>query len=251
MRLDVFLTEKFKSRTKALEAIKRGEVLYNGKSTKPSQTVSDEKLISLLVPDEYYVSNGGYKLSKALKDFNISADNLIIADIGASTGGFTDCLLQNNAKMVYAVDVGESQLTEELKNNPKVVIKDNINARYITKANFEDALDLIVMDVSFISIKLILPQLVNLIETGKQLIILIKPQFECEHKKINKNGIVTDRAVRKKIINSIIEYCNVLKLYTFGITNAPIKPEKNIEYLIYLKKDEISNFKISLLDKLP
>jgi 23S rRNA (cytidine1920-2'-O)/16S rRNA (cytidine1409-2'-O)-methyltransferase len=251
MRLDVFLTEKYNSRNKAGEAIKRGEVLYNDQIVKPSQIVKNEKLITFSKPLEYFVSNGGYKLSKALKDFNISVNNLIIADIGASTGGFTDCLLQNNAKKVYAIDVGESQLNEQLKNDTRVIIKDNTNARYLSNDLFEEKLDCIVMDVSFISIKLILPKLVNVLENGKILIILIKPQFECENKNINKNGIVTDKKTRKKILLDIIEYCNILKLYTYGIINAPIKAEKNIEYLIYLKKSEKSSFKNSLLDILP
>jgi len=251
MRLDIFLTEKFHSRNKAGEAIKRGEVLYNGQVVKPSQIIKDENLITFSKPLEYYVSNGGYKLSKALKDFKLNVDNLIIADIGASTGGFTDCLLQNNAQKVYAIDVGESQLDQDLKNDKRVIIKDNTNARYLTKEIFEDKLDFIVMDVSFISVKLILPQIINILEDGKSLIILIKPQFECEHKKINKNGIVTDKNFRKTIIKNIIDFCAILKLYTYGITNAPIKTDKNIEYLLYLKKGEINNLKYSILDILP
>jgi len=249
MRLDIYLTEKFKSRNKAGEAIKRGEVLYNGNLAKPSQEIKDYNLISFNEPDEYYVSNGGYKLSKAIKEFNISVSGLIGADIGASTGGFTDCLLKNGAKKIYAIDVGENLLNEDLKKDNRIIKIENTNARFLTKEIFEEALDFIVIDVSFISVKHILPRLSEIIKDGKFLIVLIKPQFECENKNINKNGIVTDSKTRKNILKNIIDYCIYLKLFPYGITFAPLKPDKNTEYLLYLKKGIACEFK-TILDNL-
>lgn len=157
MRADKFFAEKFGSRTKAAEAIERGLVLVNGKPVRPKDEVAPSDDFRFIQPDEYFVSNGGYKLARALNEFSYDCTGKIFADLGASTGGFTDCLLQRGAEKVYAVDVGESLLHSSLKGNPKVVSLENSNVRYLTKENFSDKIDSVTADVSFISLRLVLP----------------------------------------------------------------------------------------------
>ena len=236
MRIDQYLVKAdfFKTRNKAQEAIEKGFVMVNGKvCSKASQNVTE--LDNVTVTKEHkFVSNGGYKLEKAINDLSICVKDLIFADIGASTGGFTDCLLQNGAKKVYAVDVGENQLDELIANNPSVVVKDNCNARFITKDDFADKLDGIVVDCSFISLKLLLEPLKNLLTDGF-IVALIKPQFECGKNALNKGGILKDDKTRDLVVKDIIDYALKLNCTFLGLTEAPIKKDKNIEYLVYLK----------------
>ena len=180
MRLDTYLFEigKYPSRNKASEAVLKGEVLYDNKVVKPSKEVTNEALISYAQVESKYVSNGGYKLEKALIDFKFSVKDMVFADIGASNGGFTDCLFQNGAKKVYAIDVGESQLDKALLSK-NVVIMDNTNARYLSKELFPDEIDGVVCDVSFISLTYVLPSIKNLLKNEGFALVLIKPQFEC------------------------------------------------------------------------
>lgn len=237
MRIDKFLAEKFGSRTKAAEALEKGLVLVNGKPVSPSYEVKMSDSLEFLQAEESFVSAGGYKLSKALKDFNFSVKDKIFADIGASNGGFTDCLLQNGAKKVYCIDVGESQLDERLKGE-NVVIIDNFNARFLNYALFAEELDGVVIDVSFISLTYILGAVSDALREGNSVLALIKPQFECESRKVGKNGIVRDSKLHQKIIEKIYNFALSVGLAPQKITNAPIVKDKNKEYVILLEKGE-------------
>ncbi len=238
MRLDNYLVEKglFDSRTKAKQAIERGEIFVNNKKLlKPSLDIREDNVEINHVYQSKFVSLGGYKLEKALKDFNFNVDNLVVADIGASTGGFTDCLLQNNAKKVFAVDLNDSQLHNKLKNDNRVVpiIK---NAKDLSIKDFVEPLDLIVADLSFISISQVIGVFSSLLVSGKNLIILIKPQFEIgEHKRF-KNGIVKDNKIHDQVCNNAISIAKEYDLEKINITKAPINENKNIEFLLLLRK---------------
>jgi 23S rRNA (cytidine1920-2'-O)/16S rRNA (cytidine1409-2'-O)-methyltransferase len=233
MRADKFFAEKFGSRTKSAEAIEKGLVLVNGKTIRPKDEVNGDEEISFLIAEESFVSNGGYKLARALKEFSIDCRGKIFADIGASTGGFCDCLLQNGAKMVYAIDVGESLLHESLQNDSRIVRMENTNARYLEETDFETPIDGVTADVSFISLKLILPAIKRILSKDGIAFVLIKPQFECEKKNIGKSGIVHPSA-HAGIVKKILEFCLETGLYPFGIVNAPVRKGKNIEYVLYL-----------------
>ena len=234
MRADKFFAEKFGSRTKAAEAIEKGFVLVNGKSISPKYEVSEKDCVEFIEPKEYFVSNGGYKLSKALDEFSFSPENMIFADIGASTGGFTDCLLQRGAKKIYTVDVGESLLSTTLLQSGKIVQMENTNARYLEKEHFSDELDGVVVDVSFISLKHIFPTVARILKPNGDAFVLIKPQFECEKKNIGKSGIVHPSA-HPQIVEKVLGYAEENRLYPFGIVHAPIRKGKNIEYVVHLK----------------
>lgn len=205
MRADKFFAEKFGSRTKAANAINKGLVLVNGKKIVPSNDISESDTVEFIDADESFVSAGGFKLSKALKEFGFSAKDKVFADIGASTGGFTDCLIQNGARKVYCIDVGESQLDKSLLSGKTVVI-DNFNARNLNMQLFNENLDGVVIDVSFISLTYILKQVSDVIGEGAYIIALIKPQFECENRNIGKNGIVKDRKAHEKAISKVYDY---------------------------------------------
>lgn len=235
MRADKFLSEKFSSRTKAAEAIERGLVLVNGKQIKPSDDVLEGDEVEFLTPEESFVSNGGYKLSKALKDFSFSVQGKVFADLGASTGGFTDCLLQNGAKKVYAVDVGESQLDKTLSSRSEVVVMDNVNARYLEADSFDEGLDGCVIDVSFISLRYVLPSAAKLLPAGGVIFALVKPQFECGKKGVGKSGIVK-KEEHPKILSSIYDLADSLSLNVLNVVNAPLREKKNIEYVALFEK---------------
>lgn len=247
MRIDKFLSEKFGSRTKAAEAIKKGLILVNSKAVSPSYEISDADNLQFIKAKENYVSAGGYKLSKALKDFGYSPEGKIFADIGASTGGFTDCLLQNGARKIYCIDVGECQLDKKLlKEN--IVIIDNYNARNLNKSIFSESLDGVVIDVSFISLTYILGAVSAILDKNGIVLALIKPQFECESKHVGKNGIVKDRQTHKNIIKKIYDFSVDCGFYPVNLTNAPEVSGKNKEYIIYLSKE--NNQKQILFDNI-
>ncbi len=248
MRIDKFLAERFGSRTKAAAAINKGLVLVNGKTVTPSYEYADIDELQIIQAEESYVSVGGYKLGKALKDFNFSVKDKVFADIGASTGGFTDCLLQNGARKVYCIDVGECQLDKSLINEKTVVI-DNFNARNLNESLFKEKLDAITVDVSFISLTYILKAVSDVLEEGANVLALIKPQFECESGKVGKNGIVRDSKTRERIIYKIFNFANTCGLVPQKITNAPIVSGKNLEYVILLEKGAKSQFNEKLLIK--
>ena len=223
MRLDKYLSERYGSRTKAANAISKGLVCVNGNRAEPSYDYKDGDELKISEEEESYVSAGGYKL----------------ANIGASTGGFTDCLLKNGARKVYCIDVGESQLDKSLLTD-KVKVIDNFNARFLNKTLFNEKLDGAVIDVSFISLTYILKAVGEVLENGAQVLALIKPQFECEGRKVGKNGIVKDGKIHKNIIYKICDFSLECGLTPLEITNAPIVKGKNLEYVIFLEKDSKS-----------
>ena len=238
-RLDVLLVNRgmFESRAKAQAAVMAGQVLVNEqKIDKPGTPVAPEVTIRLLGNKLPYVSRGGLKLEKALQIFPISVEGKVVADIGASTGGFTDCALQNGAAKVYAIDVGYGQLAWKLRNDDRVVNLERTNLRYVTSEQIPELMDLAVMDVSFISIKLVLPAVKALLKPDADLICLIKPQFEAGREEVGKKGVVRDRAVHEHVIHSILDFAPEIGLTVMGLDFSPIKgPEGNIEYICHMK----------------
>ena len=240
MRLDVFLTEngRFSSRNKAAEACKRGEVKVDGVSRKSSFDVDGSELIE--VSTDNYVSLGAYKLERAKSVFDFDCFNKICVDLGASTGGFTQILLLNGAKKVYAVDVGANQLDQRLLSDVRVVPMDGVNARYLTKDSFSENIDVIVADCSFISLKLILPTVKSLIDKNGFLVCLIKPQFECEGRGLSKTGILTDKKILLNVVIELYNYCLCEGFSVKGFTWAPVNKNKNLEFLIMLDFNGVS-----------
>ena len=240
MRIDEFLFVKgyFDSRNKAKTAINKGMIRLDGnKVEKPSLFIEENSSHKIEVDSvEFFVSLGGYKLSKALTDFEIRPEGLICADIGASTGGFTDCLIKNGANKVYAVDVNCKQLHDSLKSNEKVIPLEK-NVKSLTANDFNDKLDLIVADLSFISAKSVLNVLDELLDFNKTVILLIKPQFEIGEKRKFKNGIIKSAEIRKKTCKSVYDCAVNTNLRPIAATVAPICQDKNVEYLLLLKKD--------------
>ena len=234
MRADKYFAERFGSRTKAAEALERGLVLINGKPIKPKTEIKETDSFTFIEAEELFVSNGGYKLDRALKTFDFDCKGKTFVDIGASTGGFTDCLLQYGAQKVYTVDVGESLLHESLQNDARIIQMENTNARYLKKEDFPDEIDGVVTDVSFISLRLIFPAIKEILKADGCAFVLIKPQFECENKHIGKSGIVAPSA-HADIVEKVLGYLSENGLYPHGIVNAPIKKGKNIEYVLYCK----------------
>lgn len=234
MRADKFLAEKFGSRTKAAEALEKGLVLVNGKPIKPKDEINDLEAVEFIDAEESFVSNGGYKLSRGLQAFAFDCKDKVFADLGASTGGFTDCLLQNGAKRVYAVDVGESLLHESLLSDSRVITMENTNARYLSADDFPEKIDGVVTDLSFISLRLIFPSVKNILGKEGDAFVLVKPQFECENKNIGKSGIVHPSA-HAKIVEKVLSYAMENGLYPLGIVNAPLRKGKNIEYILRLQ----------------
>lgn len=234
MRADKFFAERFGSRTRAQAVLQKGLVLRNGKPLSPDSDVSEADYFTFLDPESSFVSNGGYKLARGLDAFHASVEGKIFVDIGASTGGFTDCLLQRGAKKVYCVDVGESQLDETLKHDERVVIMDRTNARFLNENSFPEHLDGAVCDVSFISLKHILPAVPAFLKAGSFFYVLFKPQFECEGKGIGKRGILPQR-YHGALLKEFYSFCTFLKLAPRNVVNAPIRPKKNVEYVIELE----------------
>ena len=241
MRLDAYLSCKqlVKSRSKAKQLIESGRVTVNGAvADKPSYEVADGDIVEISGnPDEDFVGRGGMKLEAALNFFNIDASGKTCVDIGASTGGFTECLLRRGAGKVYAVDSGKGQLAKELLGDDRVVSLEGVNARYMDRETiFGDIADVVVMDVSFISQKLIYPAVSKVAKENADIITLIKPQFEAGRANIGKNGIVKDEKVHRKVIEDIKENGAIFGFETVGVIDSPIKGGSgNKEYLIYFK----------------
>lgn len=235
MRIDRQLSSRFGSRTKAAEAIERGLVLVNGHTVRPSFEAGEADMITFVEAEESYVSNGGYKLAKALKDFALDVGGKIFADVGASNGGFTDCLFKNGAAKVYCIDVGENQLDASLLDK-NIVIIDNFNARDLTRELFCEELDGVVMDVSFISLTLVLGPVADVLSDGRYIIALIKPQFECGGGRVGKRGVVKEPRVRREAIKKIYDFALGVGLAPEALTCAPVREGKNREYLIKLVK---------------
>lgn len=239
-RLDVLLTERGlqESRQRAQAVIMSGEVFVNGQRVdKPGTAVAEDAQIEIRGGTLAYVSRGGLKLEKAMATFPIDLHGAVCADIGASTGGFTDCMLQNGAEKVYAVDVGYGQLAWKLRSDPRVVCLERTNARYLTHEQVPDELDFASVDVSFISLKLILPPLNGLLKDGGHAACLVKPQFEAGREKVGKKGVVRDPDVHLEVLEHFLDHAKESSFTVLGLTYSPIRgPEGNIEYLGYLEK---------------
>ncbi len=244
-RLDVILVNQgyAASREKAKAIIMSGNVFVKGQREDKAGAVFEEDGIELSVKGNLmkYVSRGGLKLEKAMQVFPINLDSMICMDIGASTGGFTDCMLQNGASKVYSVDVGHGQLDWKLRNDERVVCMEKTNFRYVKKEDIADWIDFASVDVSFISLTKILLPAYELLKPDAFMVCLIKPQFEAGREKVGKKGVVRDKSVHIDVIEKITQFCADSRFLPIGLTHSPIKgPEGNIEYLIYIqKKDEV------------
>ncbi len=239
MRLDIYLVQigLYKSRNKALEGIRRGEVLLNGNvCDKPSTLVSEKDCVSLAATEKPFVSIGGDKLNRAIQKLDPPIQDRVFIDIGASTGGFTDCLLRRGAKKVYCVDVGENLLDPTISSDERVTVMDRTNARYLTPDDFEDPADGIVVDCSFISLEYILPSISNLLDENGFIMALIKPQFELKERKKLKNGILKDEKEREKILRRLYDFTNELQLIPKSIVSVTVDDKKNQEYIFLISK---------------
>lgn len=240
VRLDQLLVDKglSQSRERAKITIMEGSVFVDGQRVdKPGTAVDPEKPIEVRGEQLPYVSRGGKKLEKALAVFPIDPTGCVCIDCGASTGGFTDVLLQNGARKVYAVDVGYGQLAWKLRTDERVVNMERTNLRYVTSEQIPEPLDLAVMDVSFISIRLVLPAVRELLRDDGDVVCLIKPQFEAGREHVGKKGVVRDSAVHRAVLESFLEFFPAAGFTLLGLDYSPIRgPEGNIEYLAWLKK---------------
>lgn len=250
IRLDqlVFDSGLAESRERAKTTIMCGHVFVNGqRADKPGMQVDADVKLEVRGEALPFVSRGGFKLDKALKVFPISAEEKICIDCGASTGGFTDVLLQHGAKKVYAVDVGYGQLAWKLRTDERVINLERTNLRYITNEQIPELLDLAVMDVSFISIKMVLPAVKQLLKQDADLVCLIKPQFEAGREKVGKKGVVRDSAVHEEVIRSILDFAPQIGFTVMGLDYSPIKgPEGNIEYICHMKNGAYPGSEINI-----
>ncbi|MDD6847751.1 MAG: TlyA family RNA methyltransferase [Oscillospiraceae bacterium] len=241
-RLDVLVFEKgfAESREKAKAIIMAGEIYVdNQKADKCGQSYNEDVNIEFRGTAPKYVSRGGLKLEKAINNFHLDLKGKVTMDIGASTGGFTDCMLQNGAEKVYSIDVGYGQLAWKLRNDSRVVNLERTNMRKVTKEQVPDEIDFFSIDVSFISLKLLLPVARELLSENAQAVCLIKPQFEAGREKIGKKGVVRDPQVHIEVVESIYNFCLENGYSVLNLDYSPIKgPEGNIEYLIHLQKSE-------------
>lgn len=253
MRLDKYLFDNgyFQSRTKAVEAIERGQVFINGMvADKPSTDIKIDDQVTVKSICSIFVSLGGDKLERAIHVFQPQIENKIFIDVGASTGGFTDCLLQNGAKKVYCVDVGENLLADSIASDSRVIVMDNTNARYLTKSDFCEQADGIVVDCSFISLEYILPGLPQLLKADGYILALIKPQFETRGRIKMKNGILKDQKARKSIVEGIYNFVTGMGLSFKDICSATIDEKKNKEYIAYISKTGKSKPFAEICDKI-
>lgn len=245
-RLDKILADKgyFETKSKAQAAIMAGDVKVDGVSVTKAGFLLEVKEDTIFeIKSMPFVSRGGFKLDKAIKEFDIDLTDKICLDAGASTGGFTDCMLQNGAKKVYSVDVGYGQIAWKLRTDKRVKVIEKVNIKNceysdIYSENDEKA-QFVSMDLSFISITKVLENIIGLCESDFEIVSLIKPQFEAGKEQVGKNGIVKEAQIHREVIEKIIEYCNGINLYVKGLTYSPVKGAKgNIEYLIYLSSKE-------------
>ena len=239
-RLDIILTEKniFPSREKAKASIMAGLIYVDGRRVdKPGTPVDESSEITVKEDLCPYVSRGGLKLEKALELFDFTLDGAVAVDIGASTGGFTDCMLQKGAQKVFAIDVGYGQLDWKLRNDPRVVNMEKVNIRYLDTDTVDKDIDFISIDVSFISLKLVFPVAAQLLSETGSLVCLVKPQFEAGRNQVGKKGIVRDPAVHEEVLQNVAGYAADNGLYCHGLTYSPVTGTKgNIEYLMFLRK---------------
>lgn len=253
-RLDLVLVEKgiITSRERAKACIMEGKVYVNGqKVDKAGEKVSYDADIEYRGAALKYVSRGGLKLEKAMKSYDLSLERKVCMDIGASTGGFTDCMLQNGASKVFSVDVGYGQFAWKLRTDERVVCMERTNIRYVTPEDIGELLDFASIDVSFISLKKIMPATLNLLKEDGEVVALIKPQFEAGREKVGKKGVVREISTHKEVVYDIVDFILKEDLNVLGIGYSPIKgPEGNREYLVYFTKDKNkeSNFKREDID---
>lgn len=241
-RLDVLLVERGleQTRQRAQAMIMSGLVFVDGQRVdKAGTAIPNDAQVEVRGNTLRYVSRGGLKLEKAMTTFGLRLDGCICADIGASTGGFTDCMLQNGASKVYSVDVGYGQLAWQLRTDPRVVNLERTNARYLTREQIPEEIDFFSVDVSFISLKIILPAVRPLLKDGGKAVCLIKPQFEAGREKVGKKGVVRDKAVHEEVVQMICDFAVENGYSVLGLTFSPVKgPEGNIEYLVFLQKSD-------------
>lgn len=241
-RLDVLLVERGleQTRQRAQAMIMSGLVFVDGQRVdKAGTAIPNDAQVEVRGNTLRYVSRGGLKLEKAMTTFGLRLDGCICADIGASTGGFTDCMLQNGASKVYSVDVGYGQLAWQLRTDPRVVNLERTNARYLTREQIPEEIDFFSVDVSFISLKIILPAVHPLLKDGGKAVCLIKPQFEAGREKVGKKGVVRDKAVHEEVVQMICDFAVENGYSVLGLTFSPVKgPEGNIEYLVFLQKSD-------------
>ncbi|MCR4865772.1 MAG: TlyA family RNA methyltransferase [Lachnospiraceae bacterium] len=252
-RLDVLLVNRglASSREKAKTIIMSGDVFVNGqREDKAGSTFDDKCDIEVRGNKLKYVSRGGLKLEKAVNEFGLSFDGMTCMDIGASTGGFTDCMLQNGAKKVYSIDVGHGQLDWKLRNDERVICMEKTNFRYIKPEDIGEKIDFASCDVSFISLTKILLAARALLKDEGRMVLLIKPQFEAGREKVGKKGVVRDEAVHVEVIEKIVRFADICGFDILRLDYSPIKgPEGNIEYLIYLRKDSSEDERVLSLDE--
>ena len=241
-RLDVLLVEQgyADTRTKAQAIIMSGLVYVDGqKADKPGTAFAETVAIEVRGDTCPYVSRGGLKLEKALRDFGVDPAGFVCSDSGASTGGFTDCLLHKGAQKVFAIDVGYGQLDWKIRSDPRVVVMERTNIRYVTPEDLGEALDLSVVDVSFISLKIVLPVIKTLLKPTGQVLCLIKPQFEAGREKVGKKGVVREPETHKEVLDNFVAWVGEMGFSIANMTFSPVKgPEGNIEFLAHLKLGE-------------
>ncbi|ADU97673.1 TlyA family RNA methyltransferase [Thermovibrio ammonificans] len=241
-RLDKLLVERgiVKSRERAKALIMAGKVLVNGQVVdKAGTAVPADARVEVKGEDIPYVSRGGLKLETAIKAFNLNVEGFTCLDVGASTGGFTDCLLKHGARKVYAVDVGKGQLDWKLRNDPRVVSIEQFNARYLTEKEVPERVDLVVIDVSFISLTKILPVVKQFLKPGAKVVALIKPQFELTKREVDKGkGVIKDPKLHRKAVEKVLNFAREIGLYPEGITlSKPLGPKGNKEFLVLLSQN--------------
>ena len=240
-RLDMLMMERAlaPSREKAKAYIMAGDVYVDGQKEDKAGTMFPETVkIEVRGNTLPYVSRGGLKLEKAMKNFDVTLDSKVCMDVGASTGGFTDCMLQNGAVKVYSIDVGYGQLDWKLRNDPRVVCMEKTNIRYVVPEDLGEPLDLSVVDVSFISLRIVLPAIRSLLKPSGQVLCLIKPQFEAGKEKVGKKGVVRDPEVHRQVLDGFVELARQLEFAILGLTFSPVKgPEGNIEFLAHLTRE--------------
>jgi len=234
-RLDVALVERglCETRSKAQSLIMARRILVNGQHVdKAGANVADDDELRIEALEHPWVGRGGMKLAHALREFGISVEGMICADIGASTGGFTDVMLKNGARKVYAIDVGYGQIDVSLRNDPRVINREKVNARYLTAADFEDVIEFVSIDVSFIPLKLILPAVATFLRG--ELVALIKPQFEVGKADVGKGGIVRDEIKRAAAVDAVVAFAREIGFDVRGVIESPVKgAEGNVEYLMH------------------
>jgi 23S rRNA (cytidine1920-2'-O)/16S rRNA (cytidine1409-2'-O)-methyltransferase len=243
-RLDVLLVEKgfFNSREKARRSIMAGMVYVNNeKAYKPGTKYNCTDDITVKEDPHPFVSRGGVKLQKAIQSFNISLDGKVVLDVGASTGGFTDCMLKSGASKVYAIDVGYGQLAWELRKDERVVCMERTNIRYVKLEDIGEPASFASIDVSFISLQKVLPVVSKLLNNEGEIVCLVKPQFEAGREKVGKRGVVRERETHMEVLRDIMHYAQSIEFGIKDLTYSPIKgPEGNIEFLLYISKTNTS-----------